>query len=97
MKTIVFRTAKTGAKLRPVLAIVRTAKASNVDLCLSPTDTAESEIIAPGTTTDNGIFVHWFPYGVYTIGTSGAGRKFYARAQGITEVGKAEAVIMWEE
>lgn len=96
MKDIIFHAAKTGARLRPVLGIVRTEKASNVDICLSPMDPTKSEIVAPGTTTDNGIFIHWFPYGIYTVGTSEGDRKFWARAQGITEIGKAEAVIMWE-
>lgn len=96
MKDIISYAAKTGARLRPVLGIIRTAKASNVDICLTPMDPTKSEIVAPGTTTDNGFFIHWFPYGIYTVGTSEGDRKFWARAQGITEAGKAEAVIMWE-
>jgi len=96
-KGVVSVAAKTGYKLSPVCVIVRTLKASRIDVCLTPLDAFTNEIIAPGATADEGIFIHWFPYGIYTIGTSEGDRKFWIRAQGITEEGKAEAVIMYEE
>lgn len=89
--------AKTGAKLAPTCVIVRVKKASNIDVCLTPLNPEKSDIIAPGTAPDDGVFMCWFPFGVYTIGTSEGKRKFWVRAQGITDVGKAEAVIMYEE
>jgi len=97
MSNITKVAAKTGAKLSPTCVIVRVKKASNIDVCLTPLNPEKSEIIAPGTAPDDGVFMCWFPYGVYTIGTSEGDRKFWVRAQGITEGGKAEAVIMWEE
>lgn len=97
MKTIVFASAATGAKLSPVCVVVRTKKASNIDVCLTPMNPQDNPIIVPGTTMDDGYFVHWFPYGVYTIGTSGGKRKFYVQGQGIAEAGSAIAVIMYEE
>ena len=97
MTDIVHVAAKTGAKLAPTCVIVRVAKASNIDVCLTPLNPEKSEIIAPGTAPDNGVFMCWFPYGIYTIGTSEGKRKFWVRAQGITVSGKGEAAIMYEE
>jgi hypothetical protein len=97
MSDIVSYKPRTGWRLNPVCIIVRTIKASKIDVCLSPLDPAKSEIIAPGATVDDGIFIHWFPYGIYTIGTSAGDRRFWVRGQGITEAGKAEAVIIFEE
>lgn len=97
MTDIVFYKPRTGWKLTPVNAIVRTVKASKIDVCLTPPVSGKSEIIAVGTTTDDGIFIHWFPYGIYTIGTSAGDRRYWVRAQGIAEGGKAEAVILFEE
>ena len=97
MKDIVRYKAKEGAKLSPTLAIVRVRKAAIIDVCLTPVSPAKSEIIAVGTAPDDGIFVHWFPYGIYTIGSDEVDRMYWVRAQGITETGTAEAVIMFEE
>jgi hypothetical protein len=97
MKDIAFYKPRTGWRLNPVCVIVRTVKASKIDVCLNPLDPAKSEIIAPGATVDDGIFIHWFPYGIYTIGTSAGDRRFWVRGQGLTEAGKAEAVILFEE
>ena len=97
MTDIIGVAAKTGAKLAPTCVLVRVKKASNIDVCLTPLNPEKSEIIAPGTAPDDGIFMWWSPYGVYTIGTSEGKRKFWVRAQGITEGGKGEAVIMYEE
>jgi len=97
MKDIVKYKAKEGAKLTPTLAIVRVKKAAIIDVCLTPVSPAKSEIVAVGTAPDDGVFVHWFPYGIYTIGSDEVERKYWVRAQAITESGKAEAVIMFEE
>jgi len=97
MTDIVKVSAKTGTKLAPTSVVVRVKKASNIDVCLTPLNPEKSEIIAPGTAPDDGVFMCWFPYGIYTIGTSEGKRKFWVRAQGITEGGKGEAVIMYEE
>ena len=97
MTDIIKVAAKTGAKLAPTCVIVRVKKASNIDVCLTPLNPEKSEIIAPGTAPDDGVFMCWFPYGIYTIGTSEGKRKFWVRAQGISTGGKGEAVIMYEE
>lgn len=97
MKDIVVAKPGTGNKLNPTCAIARVEKASLIDVCLTPLTAQKSEIIAPGSAPDNGLFIHWFPWGIYTVGTSEGENKFWVRAQGITETGKAEAVILYEE
>lgn len=97
MSSIVSYSPRTGWRLNPVCVIVRTVKASKIDVCLTPINQKKNEIIAPGATVDDGIFIHWFPYGIYTIGTAQGDRKFWVRGQGLTEAGKAEAVILFEE
>ena len=96
MSDIVSVKAKTAFILSPACVIVRVAKESIIDICMSPKSDAYSEIIAPGAAPDNGIFIHWFPYGVSTIGGD-ADIDFWVRAQGVTETGLAEAELLWEE
>lgn len=97
MTDIVVVKPKTGYKLNPTCVIVRVAKESTIDVCLTPISAADSEIVAPGAAPDNGVFIHWFPYGIYIIGESGGGKLFWVRAKGVTETGLVEAVLLWEE
>lgn len=97
MKDVVVAKPATGNRLNPTCVIVRVEKASNIDVCLTPLKAEKNEIIAPGNAPDNGLFIHWFGYGIYTIGTGEGDNQFWVRAQGITETGKAEGVIMYEE
>jgi len=97
MTDVVVVKPKTGYKLNPTCVVVRAAKASTIDVCLTPISAADNEIIAPGAAPDNGVFIHWFPYGIYIIGESGGATKFWVRAQGVLEIGLVEAVLFWEE
>jgi len=97
MTDVVIVKPRTGYKLNPTCVIVRVAKESTIDVCLTPVSAAESEIVAPGSAPDNGVFIHWFPYGINIIGESGGTKKFWVRAKGLTETGLAEAVVLWEE
>jgi len=97
MTDIVVVKPKTGYKLNPTCAIVRVAKESTIDVCLTPVSAADSEIVAPGAAPDNGVFIHWFPYGIHIIGEPEGTKKFWVRAKGLTETGLVEAVLLWEE
>ena len=88
---------RTGYKLNPTCVIVRVAKESTIGVCLTPVSAADNEIVAPGAAPDNGVFIHWFPYGIHIIGESDGGKKFWVRAKGLTETGLAESVVLWEE
>lgn len=97
MSDVVVVTPKTGFTLNPTCVIVRCAKASNIDVCLTPYSPRKSEIVAPGNAPDNGLFIHWFPFGINTVGTSEGDNKFWIRAQGIAEAGLVEGVAFYEE